>query len=70
MKIRRLTTAKGEDGDGGGGGGEYGVFTHLLSGGGGGRWKGGELPLQSYKQIAKQPKCLPQLLRYARVCVF
>lgn len=30
---------------------------------------GGELPLQSYKQIAKQPKCLPQLLRYARVCV-
>lgn len=32
MKIRRLTTAKGEDrGSGsGGGGGEYGVFTHLL----------------------------------------
>lgn len=32
MKIRRLTTAKGEDrGRGSGGGeGEYGVFTHLL----------------------------------------
>lgn len=46
MKIRRLTTAKGEDrGTGrgrgsGGGGGEYGVFTHLLVVG---RGEGGEV---------------------------
>lgn len=48
MKIRRLTTAKGEDrgtgrgrGSGsGGGGGEYGVFTHLLVVG---RGEGGEV---------------------------
>lgn len=46
MKIRRLTTAKGEDrgrgrgSDSGGGGGEYGVFTHLLVVG---RGEGGEV---------------------------